>query len=717
MVAHPPKSLPPILHTIRRDAKAALSALVKHMFEGADDVLFGMAERSRAEDDRQNYFDSMRAVRLERASISDAFIAVFHDGFELTIQPKESPPDDDSDPDEAVENMSLLQDDDLEVSVAMTGIVSKVSGQFTREILETTARIDSICNAREITEQTNPIAPHQIANAFVQATVELDVDIKTRIILLKLFEQCAMDGLSGLYSEANNTLIEAGILPNFRADARKSTSNNDSQTPATQSPQPTDTVAESGVIGSGHDFSALQSLLAQARGPALPPQADAGPPLSTPELMSALAELQERGVNGPLDEAPQPIDLRHLVMARAGGSAMAQGDDDVLNLVEMLFNKILNDRNLAIPMKALVSRLQIPILKVAVMDKSFFSAPDHPARRFLNELCSASIGWSSNMTRGRDDLYDLIESTVLSVLNDFTDDIGLFAELAENFANSVVKDQKKSLLIEKRVKDTESAKAKTQAFKAIVQRVINQKVSGVKLPPELGHFVGNIWSRVLLYVCGKFGANSEEWQQTASTLDDLLWSAQPLTDVEDIDRREQGIPRLVLRLREGLSFINAGQEFHNMVGTIRDTLVEISQHDSAALDDQQAPPLDNGYEQLEEVVLTSQDTTEVPEFSPEPEYLEKIEQLAEGTWVEMTASDESTRCKLATILQPGGIYVFVNRRGMKVAERSKAGLAADLQRETLVLLDESQVFDRALEAVIGSLQEMHDGSVPPGAVV
>ena len=296
----------------------------------------------------------------------------------------------------------------------------------------------------------------------------------------------------------------------------------------------------------------------------------------------------------------------------------------------------------------------------------------------------------------------------MRVLNDFTDNPELFEELLQDLRNYIAKDQKRNALVEKRVRDSESGKAKTQAFKATVQRMINQKASGLRLSPDLSHFVRDIWSRVLVYVCVKFGANGEEWRQAAETLDDLLWSAQPLTVMEDIERRDSTLPGLIERLHEGFSYINAGQSTHDMLARINATLEKISQHDRAFLDDKQLPSPRDDYEELEEVVLTAPTTTEVLENEPEPKYLELVEKLAEGAWVEMTtASGEPMRCKLATIVQPGDIYVFVNRRGMKVAERSMASLAADLQRESLTLLDESEVFDRALETVIGSLRDMH----------
>jgi hypothetical protein len=98
----------------------------------------------------------------------------------------------------------------------------------------------------------------------------------------------------------------------------------------------------------------------------------------------------------------------------------------------------------------------------------------------------------------------------------------------------------------------------------------------------------------------------------------------------------------------------------------------------------------------------------VETVEPEPEMVREINRLTEGVWVEVTHEDgEKMRCKLAAIVQPGGKYIFVNRRGMKVAERNRMALAVELKRKTITILDESQVFDRALEAVIGNLRQLH----------
>src|SRR5690625_5976672 len=116
-------------------------------------------------------------------------------------------------------------------------------------------------------------------------------------------------------------------------------------------------------------------------------------------------------------------------MGGQSGQAINQVDEDVINLVSMMFEFILDDRNLATPMKALLGRLQIPMVKVAIADKSFFSKGGLPARRLLNEMANAALGWQERPEDDRqkaDQLYTKIESIVQTILSDFEADLGIF---------------------------------------------------------------------------------------------------------------------------------------------------------------------------------------------------------------------------------------------------------------------------------------------------
>jgi hypothetical protein len=96
------------------------------------------------------------------------------------------------------------------------------------------------------------------------------------------------------------------------------------------------------------------------------------------------------------------------------------------------------------------------------------------------------------------------------------------------------------------------------------------------------------------------------------------------------------------------------------------------------------------------------------QMSPEDSALhQQVSQLALGAWVEMVQADEKKfRARLAAIIKATGRYIFVNRTGMKVAEHTRETLMLAIQSGQLIILDEGQLFDRALESVIGNLRQM-----------
>ena len=152
------------------------------------------------------------------------------------------------------------------------------------------------------------------------------------------------------------------------------------------------------------------------------------------------------------------------------------------------------------------------------------------------------------------------------------------------------------------------------------------------------------------------------------------------------------------------------EEVDELAAQVERHLTEISAHDRGYLEDRspRSNPSELELEVIPEVILTP--VTTVPaDQSLSAEALTLINRLSEGSWVELCNSgNERIRCKLATILSDGLRYVFVNRKGMKVAERSRAELARELMEAKTTLLDDAEIFDKALQAVIGNLRHMRD---------
>ena len=96
------------------------------------------------------------------------------------------------------------------------------------------------------------------------------------------------------------------------------------------------------------------------------------------------------------------------------------------------------------------------------------------------------------------------------------------------------------------------------------------------------------------------------------------------------------------------------------------------------------------------------------------EQLAEVDKIAVGTWMEFKETDGSRRrAKLSAWLRDGDgqRLLFVNRSGVKVVEKSRSQLALDLRNKSASVLDDRLLFDRALEAVVGSLRTIGKGKV------
>lgn len=753
--------LPVALIQVRDKAAQQLKLAMQALFDNADDTLFQMADRALSNAEQNAFFEAMRDLRLKRKSIERGFLQkVFETFSQLNQYEIDRPSLDPVGP----ESLSLVQNEELEETVAVDAMVGKVMSRDGVPLGHLTTRLNTLVS-RKIDDRSNPLGPRMLCEAFVDACRRLGVDIKVKLIIFKLFEKFVLADLEQIYAEANQLLINAGVLPELKsAPVRRSSS--------TQRPNTPRGSAEAAVLAGGEAdaesmpevFGALQELLAQFRGSVAPARvvpADAVP-ISSNDLLRLLSHLQQRmPVSQETADEPdlrvQVAGLLEKVSVKTGKARIVgEVDEDVINLVSMLFEFILDDRTLPDSLKALIARLQIPMLKVAVLDKTFFSRGSHPARRLLNEIASAALGWSGQDDAQRDSLYQKIEQVVQRLLNDFVDDPAIFSELLADFMAFVGDERRRSELLEQRTRDAEEGSAKAELARREVEQALNERLLGKVLPEVVVRLLREAWSKVMMLTCLKHGTDSEEWRDVLQTMDDLIWSVEPHDEPEARLRLLEMVPGMLKSLREGMSssafdpfatgeffsqlealHVQAFQRFKRQMEEAERAarlqrereeqaarlaeageeaselpLLELPPEEPEALVEEAEPanvPL--MVEVVEEIVLLApgESRTQEPEVTlpDDDESLLKVDELRVGSWVEFQEDEEhKLRCKLAAIIKPTGKYIFVNRTGMKVLEKTRMGLAVEFRRGSIRLLDDALLFDRALESVIGNLRRL-----------
>lgn len=736
-------ALPHALIRLRDVSGQSLKTDLAGFFDRADDALFELADKAGSNQDQTAYFDAMREMRLRRKSMTVSILQYISRAFNDLgkFHPRGSSGNlDEVDQD----SLTLLDHSELEQRVAIENLVNKLRNQYSDAILMLNARVGHLAPALTLSDSQMPLSPEVICGGVAEACSDLDIDIRAKLVVLKLFDRLLADNLGHFYHEANRTLIAEGVLPDMKRPpiagrASPAAPRAGSQTPPVEGQSADQQGQGSGTMAresSGGTFSELSALLHLGRSGDGPSSIAGGQIfLDTGTLMTRLNDVQGlpaqwgQGRIVSLTEQLEPV-------LKAGDGkvcAVGQVDSDVINLVSMLFDFILEDRQLHPVMKALIGRLQIPVLKVALSDKNFFNRGGHPVRKLLNELAMSAIGWTEKKNGQRDPLREQIENVVDRVLNEFTDNVDLFSELLSDFSHFTDLDRRRRELVEQRLRDAEEGRAKQERAAEASRQLIDEVVAGHELPEPVQALLSEAWTKYLQWTVLREGDDSQAWARAGELTRKLVWSVDP-RPVTDSTRTEllRAIPSIVDELRHALQEISWDPFATDAV--IRDlelVHVDVFQQLVTSRAEPVAPPEPEPAPEpplvppRADVVAEAVPVAEPPQNGAVPEavdvqagpvgaqpgesgldsaWLDKADKLRVGSWIELNREGVKTRCKLAAFIKATGKYIFVNRSGAKVAEYQREALAAAMAKDELTMLDDGLIFDRALESIIDNLR-------------
>lgn len=690
--------LPVLLLQVRDKAALQLRQGLQGLFDNADDTLFEMADKAFDRADQNLYFEAMRDLRLKRKSIERGFLDTFHDAFARIGQVDLLA--------HLVEPGNLRSKAQAERAAAIEGMVARVLSRDGIALQHLGLRLQVLLD-RPLQEQHNPLGPAALCGYFLDAGRNLGVGLRVKLVLLKLFERYVLRDADVIYGEANQLLAAAGVLPELPSAPRRRAEDRRMSARC----GPANLGHEVGADAAGQAFFAsLQTLLAPMRGQFAPrlQAVAAAQPISTADLLRLLSHLQHYvPATHEVDDFELGQQLEQLLLrvsVRSGTRRRIDvADEDMINLVGLLFAFIQGDDNLPDSLRALIGRLHIPLLKVALLDKGLFSRASHPARRLLNEIAGAAIGWECGGDGMRDSLHLRVERIVQRLLNDFAEDASLFAELLEDFLAFNQDERRRNELLEQRTRDAEEGRARTLQARQQVQHALNQRLRGRLLPQVVVQMLVQAWSQVLLLAWLKQGEASQAWRDALQTMDTLLASITPPHEPHTL---LQQVPGLLKALRDGLASVALDS------AATREFFLQLEQLHLRACAGTAMQPGGEGQPLSE--VLVAEDIVlaiaEEPACAPlqfadgQAAAVRQVQRLRIGTWVEVLDEDEPLRCKLVARIDSSDRLVFANRTGMKVREWNGASLALALHRGDVRVLDDGLLFERALEAVLDGLR-------------
>ncbi len=227
--------------------------------------------------------------------------------------------------------------------------------------------------------------------------------------------------------------------------------------------------------------------------------------------------------------------------------------------------------------------------------------------------------------------------------------------------------------------------------RARVAKEIDRCLDGREPPVVVRRLLEEAWARVLFLSYLQQGPDSEEWVRQCAVMERLLWSVEPQRDDADRRRLVVEIPLLLHELGEGLSTVL--YDPFDMSKLLR------------ALEVEHLRCLTDGEPDLEDGAGGEPD----PDAGERQAHLRRLRDIPEGTWFELESRDgERMRVRLAQ-RKEDGIFVFANRAGFKVMERTSDELAEALVEDRAMILDDHRLFNAALSRVVRRLRDRRAG--------
>jgi hypothetical protein len=701
------------------------------------------AGKSDARDEQQLFLEARQVLIVDRASLMAEFEKRLRSQIEDHVSGRAEAKADFSKVDAT--KLALVDIDTIDESVLIGNIVRVVENVCHDELITLNRGIGHLLGKSPLESAANPLGPATIVSAFAEALGTLKAESRVKFQILKELNQAPLGEVAAIYADVNRHLANLRIIPpgSVRSTTARGTSAQRKrpveEKPATARTEPElDMVAmfrraasHGGFPLSGHPAPPARSL------PPLPPTPSGYVPgvpiVATPGMREGLTRLQAgqtqfdvEGMQIAFSGIPEGLHnvLRDLQESPLGQRAN-QLEAMTIEMVAMLFDFIFETRDLPDGIKALLARLQIPVLKVAMLDGAFFAKKTHPSRLLVNALAAAGLGWSPAM--GQDDpLYRTIDRIVHRVIDGFSENLGIFDELRAELAAFLAAEEQAAEANFSNTAEAINEGDRKDLASVIAKSEIERRVESYPIPRFLAQFMREKWQSTLEGIYLREGDDSDTWGSSVATLEDLVWSVQPKKAAEDRKHLVALLPSLLKRLAAGVSALQWGPGereafMSNLVeahaAAVKPSLATTPSPTAAVAEAARAQAEaakasgDKEAAARAEALASAMAPAEpavLEEMAPilEDEYLEIARSLDRGMWVEFEDADgQLSFAKLAWISPLRGTYLFTNRQGQKAVSMTAEDLAEQFRGNRARLVEAEPLIDRAFTSVISELTD------------
>ena len=707
--------------------------------------LFKLADQAQRSDEQQDCFASRQRVLQGRNNILQLFMEQL--GNALNELDEASRKDASGAEPSPWQSLELLDPSVQEMSMTLEQIGSRGDMRHGRALYELGYRLAVLIGSPPLEGPSLPFGPHVLSKAFHLASAELELPHAHQLLLLQHFDQWVIPALGGLYDTINMRWQSDGILPQLRSIPiprklnKRARPGMSEAAPASEPAAPTTPAAENASQSQGgssredsiHVLESLRDLLSRRGGSQSAAAGEAaGQVASEDELQLALGALQQH-LAQVTDHASRELRsagrlreelLAQLNVGKPAGAPRTQltsEQGDTVELVAGLFEQLGQQLQQGGNAHNLLSNLQLPVLRVAVADHSFFEKREHPARQLLDTVAAAANDWLD----GSDDESNRPLATKLEQLvsraNQEPPSTGLYTTLLADIEHHLALLTRKAQAAERR--HVEAAQGRERLDQARHRASALMAERFVQSPPRglLRALLDRAWSDVLALTLLRHGEDSDAFKAQLAITDQLL-GRLPTTDRLQLQQEvENGLQQIGMHAEETIQvaqrLLGAGTPDPSVdLPSATDLALRLKQHQR--LGEQQAdhesararPVIKPAMAAKSPASSRAVPETRLPAVEPRELHIEQhLRKLPFDSWFEFVdpTTGQIARRKLAWYSPMSGRCLLVSRRGQRGEEMTMSQLAHEVAsgRACEVPTERESLLDRAWRSLTGNLRQ------------
>ena len=470
----------------------------------------------------------------------------------------------------APQELRLVPFDEIDQQLALGAVSRPFDLEFADRLATLGVRLGLLLGRDLVRAAHNPFRPEVFLGALHAAWCEFEPDPEAHALLAPLLRPGVMFDLGPLYDALVNMLQPARARQEAEArfnkrDDRAARKAEQARRDAALSSQ-LRSLFDGGAPGDGLDIPLIPNLPQGSGGwrpsaasgfavAALPAQTaivDAPSPTAAlsgthafaPADKTLLDLLARLGTSPAVMPDPAQAATPHAVFYLPRAS-LPRAEKTTLDLLSRVFETVLLDDAIPAETRELIAFLQVPVLKAALRDRSFFYEEAHPARRMLDLLSQAD--W------GRDDpAWRAMRHSVERVRGQ--DQPEFDAALAELEAGIAARERAEQAAIAEPVARATRLEKQAAAERS-ARRTVALRMVGEDMAPLVSTFLEQRWTQVVGLAYAVEDSRPGAVDNAMRTMDNLIWSVRPKATQEARQALIRRLPALLAALNKWLDAI------------------------------------------------------------------------------------------------------------------------------------------------------------------